>query len=196
MTYQLDIVMPPQAEPVSVTTAKSFARITSSDDDTLMAELVKAATAVTERYLSRALITQTLSLSLDSFRDPNKYNDPYLLTASDPGIRLPRPPIQSITTVQYRDSDGTLQTFDAANYTLRNGELVLKAGKTWPTLGDEPGAVLITYDAGYDADGTLVPEGVKQAILRLVLHQYERADGDPLLDPATLALLAPFRVRV
>ena len=87
---------------VATSDQKSFMRVDFSDDDSLIAELIKASQNVIQTYLNRAITTQTLELYLD--RLPF-YNDLKLqegiYTAPDLEynsnyIVLPKPPLLSL----------------------------------------------------------------------------------------------------
>ena len=53
------------ASAVATSDQKSFMRVDFSDDDSLIAELIKASQNVIQTYLNRAITTQTLELYLD-----------------------------------------------------------------------------------------------------------------------------------
>jgi uncharacterized phiE125 gp8 family phage protein len=90
-------------------------------------------------------------------------------------IEIPKPPLQSITYVKYRDTAGDLQTWDAANYTVeapagdfcQHGRLTLAYGISWPSLYGQAGDVQIRFVAGYGAASdvpTLLKEGMLIAV--------------------------------
>ena len=158
----------PAAEPVSVIEAKEHLRVDIGDDDTLIEALITAAREYVEQGSRRALVTQTWRLNLDQF-------------PAGPEIELPRPPLQSVTSVTYRDSDGTTNTLSSSIYEVDTdstpGRIRLAYGEDWPsdTLA-ETNPVRITFVAGYgDADD--VPRRWKQAILLLVGHWYENREA-------------------
>lgn len=93
------------------------------------------------------------------------------------GIRL-QPPVQSITSVKYRDSANALQAVDAADYYLTDDfppHLMFVTGWSAPTLYARPDAIRVEYIAGYAADGSPpelesdyqanIPSGIKDAVL-------------------------------
>ncbi|MCC6426278.1 MAG: phage head-tail connector protein [Phycisphaerales bacterium] len=162
----------PASSPVSLAEAKTHCRVDIDDDDALLASLIAAATDVVEKRCQRALITQTLRLSLDEFpRDKCGVVQPIL---------LPRPRLQSITSIAYTDSAGDAQTLDSADYQLDDqvepAEIWPAVGESWPdTQEGKINAVQITYVAGY-GDAAAVPDGLKQAIKLLVGHWYENRE--------------------
>ena len=96
-------------------------------------------------------------------------------------IYLPRPPLQSVTSIVYTDSEGAHYTVDADSYIADTaselGSIVLSYGASWPSVTLRPTAgVEITYVAGY-GDAASVPQRAKQAILLLVGHWYEQREA-------------------
>lgn len=171
------VVTPPASDPVTLDEAKEHLRVDIADDDTLITVLISAATEYVATVTRRSIMTQTLKLVLPEF------------PADSDLIRLPYPPFYTISIgqVQYRDAtDGTLQTWDSANYeVVQTGALchclryVLNGA--WPTsVLDAVDAVQITYAAG-EASAADVDERIKLAIKLLVGHWYEnREDTTPL----------------
>lgn len=53
------IVTEPSIEPVTLSDVKAYAKIDGSDDDGLLNDLIMTARQSVEKYLKRALITQT-----------------------------------------------------------------------------------------------------------------------------------------
>jgi uncharacterized phiE125 gp8 family phage protein len=111
------------------------------DDDTqdvTIDEFVVAAEDFIEKELCRALLTQTWVLKLDRFPCFE--------------IRLPRPPLASVSSVTYLDQNGALQTLAGSYYTVDTtgepGRLYLAYGQTWPLTYAVPNAVTVTYLAG------------------------------------------------
>jgi uncharacterized phiE125 gp8 family phage protein len=153
----------------TVTVASSFSVSIVKDalvnvEDTLLTNLITVARETCENITNRALATQTLELSLDEFPIGN--------------IRLPRPPLVSVTSIYYKDSDGTDTEWANTNYivdiTKEPGEVVLTYGNTYPVFTEYPtGAVKIIYVAGYTTD---CPKSIKQAMLLLIGHLYENRE--------------------
>lgn len=163
------VVSAPATEPVSTAEAKLHLKMDDvTADDSLIAALVTAAREYIEGATARALVTQTLRTKIDGF------------PASDDAIRLPRAPVQSVSSVTYLDSDGATQTMSASDYValldLEPAEVALAADASWPTTSEQRGAVTVTYVAGYGAAG-VVPQAIKQAILLLVGHWYANREA-------------------
>ena len=196
---------------VATSDQKSFMRVDFSDDDTLIAELIKASQNVIETYVNRAITTQTLSLFLDRlpfyndlklqegiFTAPDlEYNSNYIV--------LPKPPVVSVTHVKYYANDNTATTFASTNYyvdTISNqARVVLKKGVSWPTVAEtrNANAYEIKYVTGYGGASD-VPEPIVQAIKLLTTHLYENREAVTSLSvnaiPYTIgALLQPYKVQ-
>jgi len=196
---------------VATSDQKSFMRVDFSDDDTLIAELIKASQNVIETYINRAITTQTLSLFLDRlpFYSDIKLQEG-IFTAPDLEynsnfIVLPKPPVTSVTHVKYYDNDNTASTFAATNYYVDTisdqARVVLKTGSSWPTVSQtrNANAYEIKYVAGYGGASD-VPEPIVQAIKLLTTHLYENREAVTSLSvnaiPYTIgALLQPYKVQ-
>ena len=155
----------PSVEPITTAEAKAHLNVTSADDDTYIDTLVVAARQKTESYLNRSLITQTWNLYLDKFESK---------------IILPRAPIQSVSSIKYIDTNGAEQTLSSAVYTVDTdaepGQVYLAYEQSWPDIRTMEKAVDVEYIAGYGDAGTDVPQVIKQAMLLLVGHYYERRE--------------------
>jgi uncharacterized phiE125 gp8 family phage protein len=191
----LKIITAPVTEPVSLTEAKSHLRITHTNDDTLIISLIKVARQQAESITLRSLASAVYDLSIDDFPTEE--------------IVLPMPPVESITSIKYKDSDGVEATWDSDEWIFYNSEpaVILPAyGEAYPTFTPYPiGAVTIRFTAGYKTSGDdadlIIPEELKQAIKLLVANYYEYRED--LLTrghiPKTVpfgvnALLSPYRL--
>jgi uncharacterized phiE125 gp8 family phage protein len=161
----LRLITAPVDEPVSIETAKSFLRVDHSNDDTLIASLVKAAREKGEDLARRAFITQTLEQIFDEW-------------PSDGVFALWRPPLQSVTSIKYTDSDAVEHTLSASDYTV---DINSQPGQVWidNVPSDEltdSGGIVVRFVAGYGVTAASVPERIKIAILSLVAYWYETRD--------------------
>lgn len=148
------------AEPVTLAEAKLHLRVDHTSDDALISTLIVVAREFAEHYAGRALGTQTLEMALDAF------------PASDGDITLAMPPVASITSISYTDTNGVSQTLATANYALStygiSRRVSVTYGNSWPSTREMADAVRIRYVAG-----SPIPSAVKSAILLLVGHLYE-----------------------
>lgn len=153
--------------PLTVAELKDHRRIEISGEEELIEMLGEAATEAVENMLSRALLTQTWVLKLDRFPTCGE-------------IRLPRPPLASVTSVVYVDTDGANQTMSAGDYVVDTtsdpGRIYLGYDKEWPDTRDQPLAVTITYVAGFTAKESVSPS-VRMVIHGLVGDLYEHREG-------------------
>lgn len=190
----------PSSEPVSLSEARDHLRLDTSGsppshaDDTLVQNLIQAAREWCETYTGRSFFEQTWKVQLDEFPEV---------------IRLPRPPIISVTSIQYVDTSGDTQTLSSSIYRVdAEGARITEAySQVWPDTRDVTNAVTVTYKAGYDSgnspqDASAIPQAIKQAILLLVGQMYEHREDvivgttvTPMAGNGTVrALLSPYLV--
>lgn len=159
----------PATEPVTTSEAKAHVRVDISDDDALIGTLITSAREYVEETARRSLVTQTWKLYLDRW----------------PGvdyITLPRPPLQSVTSVKYTDKDGVQTTWANSNYLVDSdsepGRIVLAYDVSWPdTVELRPmNPIEVVFVAGYGA-AAAAPQRWKQAILLLAGHWYENREA-------------------
>ena len=164
--YGVTVVTAPTVEPISLAEAKQHLRFEATVEDALISALIVAARKHCETATRRAFVTQTLRLTRDTFPT---WKECYQ-------FRLPQPPLQSVTNIQYIDSDGDTQTVSASDYvvdaTSLPGRIGLADGAEWPTdVIEQIGAVKVNYVAGYGLAAS-VPETIKQAMLLLIGHWF------------------------
>lgn len=182
----LTITIAPTAEPVSLDEVVAHCRIESAEENSLLLSLIVAARRLAEQQTGRALVTQTWKQTLDAF------------PAAE--IALAMPPLRSVTSIKYYDTDGVLQTLGSSAYTVHPSGLVgLVApayGTSWPDTRARIDAVEIVFEAGYGS-AAAVPQEIKQWMLLHIANWYEnresageRRETLPFVD----ALLDPYRV--
>jgi uncharacterized phiE125 gp8 family phage protein len=140
-----------------------------SDEDDFLRSLILVVRDWAEGETSKALLTQTLALHLDCFPCSQIY--------------LPRPPLQSVSSITYLDSNGTLQTLVAVtDYQVVGARTTPDAhapcgyvqpayGESWPATYPVPECVTITYKAGW-LNVEAVPQRIKQAMLLTLADLY------------------------
>ncbi len=197
----LSLTTPPTGEPVTLADVKLYIDEVRADRDTLIQGLIATARMHVERVTRRPLLTQRWTLTLDGFSGDRIYSCGNVLF-------LPKPPVTSIVSVSYVDTNGTTQALaDVTDYrkSLPSGPTAAKArlepayGKSWPSTRDVMDAVTIVFECGYGASGGLVPAPIRTAIQQLVAHWYERPEpvSDVSLEEmpfAVTALLRPYVV--
>lgn len=177
----------PAVEPISTQEAKDQLRITHSTEDTFIDGLILAAREYAENYTRRALINQTWVLFLDQWPAYSQGQDHWWggvrqgAVTSLVGIRhveLPRSPLSSVTHIKtYSDSD-VATTFDASGYIVdtasKPGRVALRQSQSWPTFTKPMNGIEIEYVAGYGEAAGDVPRAIRQAMLNLIAHWYEK----------------------
>jgi uncharacterized phiE125 gp8 family phage protein len=166
VAWSLVEVTAPATEPVTTAEVKSAIRVDISTDDTRLDNLTTAIREEYETIKRRTLVTTTFDLFLDCF--PSSDYVP---------IILPRPPLASITTIKYYDTDGNQQTWSSALYevdtNIHPGRVKPIDGESWPDTDDNKyGLVEIRFVAGYGA-AAAVPQRFKRELFAQIQHWYD-----------------------
>lgn len=155
----------PSSEPVSLSEAKTHARVDTTDDDTYISSLIAASREYVEDRLDTTLLTTIWEARYDSF--------PMF------ELVLPRPPmLPSAVTITYRNEGGTDQTITSTSSDFRvdhriiPGRLTPNYEETWPAVRGDENSVTVQWSAGYGAASS-VPASIKHAMLLLIGHWYE-----------------------
>ena len=164
----LKLTSDPAIEPVTIGDAKDHLRITGADEDSIINTWIKTAREWCEGYQNRAFITQTWEMTLDAF-------------PAESIIKVPLPPLQSITSIKYYDISETENLMPESDYMVdthsQPGRVSLGSGKSWPSTTLRPiNGVIITFKAGYGDAANAVPEKVIQAVKILVGELYEHRE--------------------
>jgi len=142
--------------------AKDFLKVDTTADDTLIDNLIKAATQSCEEYTNQYFMDTLVT----------QYSDNWMEV-----YRLYKSPVSSLTHIKYYDSNDSLQTLAASNYILDNASKPARIGLAvdgeLPTLADRINAVEVKYTVGYGTASTDVPDGIKQAVLLTIGNWYE-----------------------
>lgn len=165
----LTLITPPAVQPVTLTEAKAHLRVSYSDDDATITDLIEAATARLDGaygLLGRCLITQTWKTTMP-------------VTAA--AITLPLGPHQSVDAIAYLDDNRDTVTLASDTYTVDHlgsthaAVLMRVDGTAWPRT------VSITFTAGYGDATADVPAPIRQAILLHVGHLFENRESTTTL---------------
>lgn len=165
--------------------------ITSEDD--LLTAIIQASREHVEDITRRALLTQTWDYSLQEW-------------PSDDFIKLPFGNLQSVTSVKYKDTDGTETTLTVTTDYLveTNGEglgrIVLPHGESWPSGELYPSnPITIRFVSGWTAAAS-IPAKIKAACKLICSDLFENREGAVLTNQsyqenrAVKALLASARL--
>jgi uncharacterized phiE125 gp8 family phage protein len=179
---RLKLKTAPAAEPVTLTEARNHVKVDSADDNLLITTLITTARQLAEKETKRAFITQTWQLILDS---------------AGSEIEIPKPPLQSVTSIKVIDDAGNESEVGSSYYDVdpsedSPGRVKLKAGCTWPTHRGFA-SFIIEFKAGYGDTADKVPEMLRQAVLQIVGHLYDNR-GSEDIPPGAKMLLWHYKV--
>lgn len=182
------VIVAPPVEPLSLAEIKLDRAVEHSLHDDLLTALIKTARDYVQDYCSLSLVFQTRELLLDGFESI---------------IEIPFGPVQSLLTFQYVNTDGVLTDVTATDYVSHvnryNAVVVPAYSRYFPAARYEPGAVRLTYTAGYPVAAgspsdytSAIPAGLKTAMRLLVGNFYENreATSDRQLHEVPLAVSA------
>lgn len=175
------IVDEPAEEPITDAQFRAQCRILHDQEVDLIAAYITAARKYAEKWTGRQIITAGLKLQLDAFPIWE--------------IRLPRPPLASVTSISYVDTNGDTQVIDEADYLVSTadepGLVTPSYGGYWPSVRNQLNSVTILYQAGYGAAAD-VPKDLVQAIRLLAAHWYRNREAatDAPQTPLPLAVEA------
>ena len=192
----------PYTEPVTLDEVKDHLRIEHNNHDSQLLGLITASREWMESYTSRALVQQTWKYYLQDWPSADEFE-------------LPFPPLHSVTSIKYTDSDGTQTTWEDAtgspttyDYEVDTdsepGRVILGYGEVWPSVTLHPkNPIEIEFVAGYDDDGESppdyrvnIPEAIKNAIKLDIEIRYDRPNDAYLkvLQDVRDNLLTPYRI--
>jgi uncharacterized phiE125 gp8 family phage protein len=191
------LVITPPEPVVSLSDAKQHLGVLHDDEDALITAMVAAATQHLDAevgWLGRAISPRELEargVYFDGCR-----------------IRPPFPPVISVSSIKYLDTNGAEQALATDQYEVRGNEIVRAWGVSWPSVRRDDENVRIRYWAGYAADPAAdpliadVPAPIVAAIKLMVGDLYfnrETTISGTIVQSVPMSttvenLLAPFRV--
>ena len=148
----ISLITAPSGAVLTTAEAKAQCKVDISDDDTLIDSLVSAATAFCEQeiYGHRQFLTATYDVPVVCWWEGL--------------LKLPRPPLASVTHVKYYDTNGTQQTLASTYYTVRTpwkqpGSVERAPDQTFPSVqSDRRYPITIRLVAGYGAASAVPPQ--------------------------------------
>jgi len=163
----------PAIEPLTLAETKLYLRVDSGAEDSLISGLITSAREMAENYTKRSFITQSWCLSYDHYA-PKR-------------VMLPRPPIQSVTSVNVINCDGSQQAFTNFYLGALGDQLIFDAIPL--------GAIIeITYQAGYGSAESAVPQALRTGMLTHIADMYEDRSGSAAISGRTAALYDSYKV--
>lgn len=142
--------------PVALTEVKQHLRVEIEQDDDYITALINAAVEYIEQETGRDFFGRTWDLVLPAFPRGK--------------IELPRPPLLSVDSVTYHDTNNASRALDSSEYyTIKPTNLpgYIEPVEVWPDTYDRPDAVAIRFSTGSQ------PDIFKHAVRMLVGHWYE-----------------------
>lgn len=177
------LITPPAGLAISLADAQTAARVDIDADgksalDADIEAAIRTYTAEAEGETNRAIMQQTLRLTLDRFPD---------------AIELRRPPLLQVVHVQYVDAAGEKRMLASQDYEVDSqsepGYIVPAPGRAWPATANKINAVEIDIRCGYGVDHTAVPDSIKGFIRARVAEQF--STGKHAENPHVTRLLWP-----
>lgn len=142
--------------------AKDFLKVDTTADDTLIDNLIKAATQSCEIYTNRYFLDTLVTQYADKWVDIEN---------------LYKSPVSAITHIKYYDSDDSLQTLAGTVYLLdevsQPARIGLKPNQSYPNIANRINAIEVKYTVGYGTAASSVPEAIRQAVLITIGNWYE-----------------------
>jgi hypothetical protein len=140
-----------QEEPISYNEATEWLRIGDSGQIGPLLTVISAVREEAEDITRRLFVQREATAAWDEFYK---------------SVDLPRPPVSSVSTVEYYDRDtDTWETVGVGDYDVRGRHLKLDGR-------NEGQPLQVTYTCGY-AD---LPPGLKQQLLRDIRYSYDHRD--------------------
>jgi uncharacterized phiE125 gp8 family phage protein len=146
-------IVDPAAEPVTLRQLKQQARIPYANADDVLEMYIQAARETVERFLRRALITQTWNFISDW---------------GPAWVELPYPNLLSVIAVYTTGLDNVEVTVPTTTYVVdtNTNKVFLNIGNVWPLHRGQAG-FRIQYTSGYGPAATNVPMTIRRHILAL-----------------------------
>jgi len=163
--YGFKQTIPPANRAIDLELAKGFIHVGHDHDDELITLMIDAVSNRAEDATHRQLLTATYTMTLDDFPVGRK-------------LKLPKSPIQSVTSINYVDTADVVQPFtDFALLSDREPGEIFSTLETdmFPNdvMFNRPGAVTIVYVAGYGLLNTDIPAELRQGMLIALRHAYD-----------------------
>ena len=154
---------------VTIDDGRAYLRLRHKRDDPIIQLILEAAIEDHEAQTGRQLMTASFRLDLDVF--------PAI-------IRLRKPPLISITKLEYLDTGGTLKPLVAnTDFVVDKGSddsvarITPAYGKWWPTTRRQVNAVQVTYSCGFGTDPAKIPAVDRLRVLAVMESLFTNSSG-------------------
>ena len=142
--------------------AKAHLKVDTTADDTLIDNLIRAATESCQIYTNRYFIHTVVKQQCDHWHDI---------------ATLYKSPVSSVAHIKYYDTDNAQQTWAASNYIVDTSSKPARIGlapdKSFPDIAERLNAIEVQYTVGYGSASENVPEGIRQAVLLTIGNWYQ-----------------------
>jgi len=160
----------PAIEPVTLDELKTFCRIDGTAFDTMLTGYITACRQAVERLTGRSLINRAATLYFDQF------------PAGVAPLYLPRPPVQSVTSISYVDTEGAAAVMPSTDYRLDAASLMARIAPAldaeWPATAPVINAVTVVYVSGYGTTAASVPAALRECIKSLAADLFEHPEAN------------------
>lgn len=143
---------------------KTYAEIKSSENDRKLEGIINRVEEYIKNYCGVRFVSTTYTEELDL---EGNY------------VFLSQMPVTAITSVQYYDADGTLQTIAATEYRMYGEESMLELTNDAVALVATSKYLIKQVKVVYTGGYTSIPEDIKQATMDLVKY-YDKSEYTPL----------------
>ena len=156
----------PATEPVTLAEMRLWLKIDDGDtaDNDIIESLIATARQKAEQYTNRSFIDQSWTI---------RYNVPC------DSFRLPKPPLDSVTSINIIADDGTATLQSSDDYQVIAGEastVFLESGNTWTSSTRPYGQMVVVYKSGYSDDADDLDDSLKTTIKQLTAYFYENRE--------------------
>lgn len=174
--YSLTQTLAPTQEPITLSEAKQYLRVSDTAEDAYITECIGLARQLAESYTRRSFITQRWKYTCDG-------DLPYC-------VNLPKSPVQSIISITAIARDGSNAVIDAGSYYISSGKDAVILEAVTSAFRTE-----IIYSAGFSDTPAGLAKSIKHGILAFLASVFEqRGDAKGPLAEQARQLLEPYRV--
>jgi len=181
LTGNAPIVSVPRIEPITIADVEQQIRFSVTGQESHIEHLITSVREMCEGITRRSLIVKQEILTLDFFPCNRGY------------VELPGPPLRSVESIKYLDTDNVEQTLPTAEYKVvfnsRKPEqpsyIIPAYNYSWPTALNESDSITINYTCGYGSifnsvsnlyEVNEVPKAIKQWMLINIANLYEHPE--------------------
>lgn len=161
---------------LAVAAVKARLRVSTDNDDALIAAFAETAMGLAEQFTGRALMLRSMTA---------------VLPVQSGWQRLPAAPVQVIDSVEGLASDGSATALPLVDYAID----IDASGQGWVRIGDAGGAgrVRVSLHAGMADRWGAIPATIREGVTMLAAYLYDVRDTTQPPPAAITALWRPWR---